>query len=210
MWLKVAINRDTLSDKLYIYDSSTNNWTEEASLPTPRGALSANFINGMLYVTGGVDSENTLASTLAYDPSLDQRTEKAPMPSAREYLTSAVIDNKLYVIGGRTNGMAFNVDATEVYHPVTDNWTKLDLMPSKRRRLSAATIALNGSIYVFGGEQPSGTFNNNEKFDVISGTWSSEVSMPTARHGLATVAIGKMIYVIGGGPQPGGSSTRLN
>ena len=152
----------------------------------------------------------TLASTLAYNPSLDQWTEKAPMPTAREHLTSAVIDNKLYVIGGRTNGMAFNVDANEVYDPVTDNWIKLDPMPSKRGGLSATTIALNESIYVFGGEQPSGTFNNNEKFDVVSGIWTSEVSMPTARHGLAAVAIGKMIYVIGGGPQPGGSSTSLN
>lgn len=72
MWLEEAINRDTLSDKLYIFDSRTNNYTEGASLPTPRGALTANFIRGMLYVTGGVDSENTLASTLAYNPSLDQ------------------------------------------------------------------------------------------------------------------------------------------
>ena len=151
------LNRDTLSDKLYILDSRTNNWTEGASLPTPRGALTANFIKGMLYVTGGVDSENTLATTLAYNPSLDQWTEKAPMPTAREHLTSAVIDNKLYVIGGRTNGMAFNVDADEVYDPVTDNWTKLDPMPSKRGGLSATTIASNESIYVFGGEQPSGT-----------------------------------------------------
>ena len=164
----------------------------------------------MLYVTGGVDSENTLSSTLAYNPSIHQWTEKAPMPTAREHLTSAVVEDKLYVIGGRTNGMAFNVDANEVYNPATDNWTNLDPMPSKRDGLSSATIVINESIYVFGGEQPSGTFNNNEKFDVVSGTWTSEVSMPTARHGLAAVAIGNMIYVIGGGPQPGGSSTSLN
>jgi hypothetical protein len=34
--------------------------------------------------------------------------------------------------------------------------------------------------------------------------------MPTARHGLAAVAIDDKIYVIGGGPEPGGSQTNLN
>ena len=132
------------------------------------------------------------------------------MPTAREHLTSAVVDDRLYVIGGRTNGMASNVDANEVYDPVTDKWTILEHMPSKRGGLSSATIAVNESIYVFGGEQPTGTFSNNEKFDVVSDTWTSEKSMPTARHGLVAVAIDNMIYVIGGGPQPGGSSSSLN
>ena len=113
-------------------------------------------------------------------------------------------------MGGRTNGMASNVNANEVYDPVTDMWTILEPMPSKRGGLSSAAIAVHESIYVFGGEQPTGTFNNNEKFDVVSDTWTSEMSMPTARHGLVAVAIDNMIYVIGGGPQPGGSSSSLN
>ena len=69
--------------------------------------------------------------------------------------------------------MASNVDANEVYDPVIDKWTILEHMPSKRGGLSSATIAVNESIYVFG-EQPTGTFSNNEKFDVVSDTWTSE------------------------------------
>jgi hypothetical protein len=34
--------------------------------------------------------------------------------------------------------------------------------------------------------------------------------MPTARHGLAAVAVDDKVYVIGGGPEPGGSQTNLN
>ena len=202
------LNRGALSDKLLIYDSNTNNWTEGANLPSARGALTANFINGTLYVTGGVDSENTLSSTLAYDPVTNNWTEKAFMPTAREHLTSAVVDGKLYAIGGRTNGMAFNVDANEVYDPLTDKWTIREPMPSKRGGLSSATV--NGSIYVFGGEQPAGTFDSNERYDTVSNTWTLEVDMPTARHGLASVAIDNSIYVIGGGPLPGGSRTDVN
>ena len=78
------MNRDNLSNKLFVYDPTTNEWTEGANLPTERGALTANFINGILYAVGGVDKSETLTSTLAYDPRTNTWTEKAPMPTARE------------------------------------------------------------------------------------------------------------------------------
>ena len=132
------------------------------------------------------------------------------MPTtAREHLTSSVVNGKLYVIGGRSNGMSFNVDANEVYDPASNKWTTLEPMPSKRGGLTSAA-AVNSSIYVFGGEQPEGTFNNNEKFDTTSNKWTSEKSMPTARHGLAAVSFDNKIYVIGRGPQPGGSGSSVN
>jgi N-acetylneuraminic acid mutarotase len=95
-----------------------------------------------------------------------------------------------------------------VYDPITDTWTVLESMPSQRGGLASA--AVNRSIYVFGGETPAQTFNDNEKYDTVSSEWRSELPMPTARHGLAAVAIDNMIYVIGGGPEPGGSGSNLN
>ncbi|MDX1372447.1 MAG: kelch repeat-containing protein, partial [Nitrososphaeraceae archaeon] len=41
------------SDKLYIYDPKKNLWTEGPQMPTARGALSAEFINDILYAIGG-------------------------------------------------------------------------------------------------------------------------------------------------------------
>jgi N-acetylneuraminic acid mutarotase len=35
------LNRDDLSNKLFIYDHTSNKWTEGANLPTARGALTA-------------------------------------------------------------------------------------------------------------------------------------------------------------------------
>jgi len=115
------LNRDDLSNKLFIYDPINNKWIEGEDLPSPRGALTANFINGILYVIGGVDTvSGTTSSNWAYNPTNNTWLEKARMPTAREHLTSAVVDNKLYVIGGRTSGMTTNVDVNEVYDPVTD------------------------------------------------------------------------------------------
>ena len=49
-------------------------------------------------------------------------------------------------------------------------------MPSKRGGLTSA--AVNETIYVFG-EEPSGTFNNNEKYEPRTNTWSISQPMPT-------------------------------
>jgi N-acetylneuraminic acid mutarotase len=202
------LNREDLSNKLFIYDPNNNEWTEGRDMPSALGALIANFINGTLYVVGGVDTSGVVSSNWAYDPATNTWTEKAPMPTAREHLTSAVVDDKLYVIGGRSEGMSTNLNSNEVYDPKTDSWTSLEPMPSNRGGL--ASSAINETIYVFGGEEPSGTFDNNESYDIATSKWNNELAMPTARHGLAAVANNDKIYVIGGGPNPGGSGSNLN
>jgi N-acetylneuraminic acid mutarotase len=200
------------SNKLFIYDPVQNSWQEGKSMPTARGALNVNFVNGILYAIGG-SSDRPLGSNEAYDPSSDTWTSKALMPTARHHAGSAVVDGKIFVIGGRISGSLDNISINEAYDPEQDTWiTSLEAMPSKRSGIAAAASPVNSSsIYVFGGEEPSKTFNNNEKYDAETNKWTSESPMPTARHGLAAVYIeDDKIYVIGGGPQPGLSVSSAN
>jgi N-acetylneuraminic acid mutarotase len=143
------LDRDNLSDRLFIYNPDSNSWTGGANLPSARGAMTANFINGILYVLGGVDIQKTLSSLLAYNTSSNTWSEKSPMPTTpREHLTSSIVDGKLYVMGERINGMSTNVDVNESYDPKMNKWTVLEPMPSKRDGLASA--AVNGSIYTLG------------------------------------------------------------
>jgi N-acetylneuraminic acid mutarotase len=41
------------SNKLFIYDPVQNSWEEVRPMPTARGALNVNFVNGILYAIGG-------------------------------------------------------------------------------------------------------------------------------------------------------------
>ena len=212
------------SNKLFIYDPVQNSWQEGKSMPTARGALNVNFVNGILYAIGG-SSDRPLGSNEAYDPSSDTWTSKALMPTARHHAGSAVVDGKIFVIGGRISGSLENISVNEAYDPEQDIWiTNLEAMPSKRSGIAAAAAAdaaaatadnassINASnIYVFGGEEPFRTFNNNEKYDATTNKWTSEPPMPTARHGLVAVYMeDDKIYVIGGGPQPGLSVSGAN
>jgi hypothetical protein len=124
------------------------------------------------------------------------------MPTARHHAASAVVDGNIYVMDGRLTGSLVNVDVNEKYNPVLDDWTT-DLQPMPSKRSGVAATSVNGLIFVFGGEQNQGTFDNNKRYDVATDTWSEELPMPTARHGLCIASYDYKIYAIGGGPHTG-------
>jgi N-acetylneuraminic acid mutarotase len=190
------------SVKLFIYSPVTDKWHEGKSLPKSRGALCANFVDGILYAIGGVDISGASNSVTAYDPVADEWTSRKPTPTAREHAASAVVDGTIYVVGGKIGNLEHNLNANEAYHPSNDSWTKLAPMLSNRSGIAAVASA-SGDIYVFGGEENGGNFNNNEKYTPASNQWQEKVPMPTARHGLVAETIKDKIYVIGGGPEPG-------
>ena len=58
------------SNKLFIYDPIVNKWSEGKPMPTARGSMTANYIDKILYVVGGVTSSSKIVNVNeAYDPS---------------------------------------------------------------------------------------------------------------------------------------------
>lgn len=217
------------SNRLFIYDISSDEWKEGSEMPTARGALTAEFLDGILYAIGGdtdaaiqEDKYNPSGETdtnEAYDPETDSWSQKQPMPTPRHHHVSAVVAGKLFIIGGRygleTSDHRFNnTNANEVYDPKQNAWVSLDPMPTDRS--GAAATAVKESIYVLGGEtnnypkESQGTYNKNEKYDTARNTWTSEPPMSVPRHGLSAEAVDNKIYVIGGGREPGSSTEDIN
>jgi N-acetylneuraminic acid mutarotase len=196
------------SDRLFIYDPIQNNWQEGTPMPTARGALTADFINGVLYAVGGINSSHIpVATNEVYDPVSNSWSETTPMPTARHHHTSAVANGQLYIIGGRIlgNGVQSNINAAltnlndnEKFDPVNKTWSIQEQMPTKRSGMAAEVSPVNGNIYVFGGQSLTGSYNVTEKYDTKANKWSSEPDMPTPRLGLDAVAIDNKIYVTGG------------
>ena len=198
------------SSKLFIYDPKNNAWAEGSPMPTARGALTAVFINEIFYAIGGEGEFRVMDINEAYNSKTKNWISKSPMPTARHHAASAVVDGNVYIMGGRIEGTLpiTNVNVTEMYDPKMDEWIKLESMPSKRSGLTAT--AYNDNIYVFGGEDITRTFENNEKYNTKVDEWELEKPLPTSRHGLGSVYYDNKIYVIGGGPKPGLSTTSTN
>jgi N-acetylneuraminic acid mutarotase len=194
---------------VYAYDPATDSWTERASMPTARGALSMTEHDGKLYAIGGYDRKANNAQVEVYDPLHNVWTTAAPMPTPRDHLAAATIAGKIYAIGGRTDGdYSRNLAVTERYDPAIDRWTRVGDLPTARSGITAAVV--EGKIYVMGGEGATGTFNENEAYDPVRDVWQRMAPMPTARHGLGSAVVQGRIYVISGGPTPGGSFSDLN
>ena len=70
--------------------------------------------------------------------------------------------------------------------------------------------ALNGRLYVFGGEY----FDNGGRvhpeaweYNPASDAWGPVPPMPTPRHGLGAVVLDNMIWLVGGAKKPSGVDT---
>ncbi len=105
-----------------------------------------------LNVGGQVELVGTME---VFDTDKNIWTKLKSMPLARNHHDVAYLDGKLYVVGGTIGscfpgGLSSNVPMNEVYDIATDTWSTHAPMPNARSAIGAA--ALDGKIYVIGGE----------------------------------------------------------
>jgi hypothetical protein len=81
-------------------------------------------------------------------------------------------------------------------------------MPTPRSGLAAAVV--NKELWVFGGEEQEGVFDNIEVYNPVSNSWRQEPGMPSPRHGIWASVIGNNVYIPGGGYRAGFAATNTN
>jgi N-acetylneuraminic acid mutarotase len=186
-----------------VYDPVTDTWENRKPMPTKRSALSANVVDGKIYLIGGLKDPNTgAASDLneVYDPETDTWTTKKPIPTPVFSYASAVVESKIYVFSGSTTGQG-TTNLTQIYDPATDNWS-LGKPP-----LTAVTDAAAGAttglfapkrIYVIGGRTAATGISLNQVYDPETDQWTWGASMPTSRYNLAVAVVNDTLYGLGG------------
>ncbi len=166
-------------------NSSSSTWLPLAAMPTTRGYVATDVLNGKIYVVGG--NKGSLKSTTTfevYDPVTNKWSALAPLPAPRNSPMAAGVNGKLYVFGGMdtVNGVWTAMDSVYCYDPLTNAWTTLNDMPSPR--FSSGNVVHNGLVYLIGGGfAPLNTVGTNTMliYDPLNDSWSSGPSMPTAR-----------------------------
>eukprot|EP00403_Amphidinium_massartii_P029225 CAMPEP_0178390930 /NCGR_PEP_ID=MMETSP0689_2-20121128/10899_1 /TAXON_ID=160604 /ORGANISM="Amphidinium massartii, Strain CS-259" /LENGTH=429 /DNA_ID=CAMNT_0020011453 /DNA_START=75 /DNA_END=1361 /DNA_ORIENTATION=- len=101
----------------------------------------------------------------------------------------------IFVIGGK-NDIAPALDTIERYSPSQQRWSTS--VPLPRPRYGCAAAAVDGSLYVMGGDDGTRVLANVDRFDPQSGQWDRRPRMPTPRSRCAAAVIKGMVYVIGG------------
>ena len=195
-----------------VYDPATNTWETKTSMPTPRADLSANTVNGKIYLIGGKEywDDDPLYHELyvneVYDPASDSWTTETRMPVPAFGYASAVVDGKIYVFGGARQLLeGFNNltsgSSTQVYNTANKTWSSRANLPANRSYAAAeATRGLTAPkrVYVVGGFDQFNYINLVHVYDSERNVWSTGASMLTARGYLGLAVVDDILYAIGG------------
>ena len=205
------------SDKVEIYDTQTDSWSEAAPLPEARHHSAATAYNNEIWVIGGfagADFNRPLDFVWAIRSS-GFGSPKQPLNEARGAL-AAVAPGQPIVFGGAAvgpEGDSLSLATVESFDPglgAWDLWTRA--LNSPRDHLAAAAAAVCGGgddcgiyLYTIGGRVDLDFAQNLDVTELSSfGTWTEAAPMPTARSGIAAVSYpapqgyGGRIYVFGG------------
>ncbi|KAK5064998.1 hypothetical protein LTR84_000833 [Exophiala bonariae] len=196
------------------YDIEQRSWGSAAPLPVSINHGNVASVGGKIYLLGGLSGANmstwnNLANSYVYDPSLDTWTEIAPMPegTARGGAAVGVYGSTIILAGGLTkldltgNHDQLSVNFVSSYDTKTNKWsTSFPSLPGARDHVAGAVIG--HTFYVTGGRDLGqyNTRNNTWALDLTSPSlsWVEKAPLPTARGGLASVAIRQYLFTFGG------------
>lgn len=145
------------------------------------------------------------ATTRIYDMASDVWSTGANAPDASSEGAGVAHGGLLYSIGGR---ILFGTPRPDIwaYDPTTDTWNAA-LTPMSTGRTGLAVAVVGNSIYAIGGRTATGgpcsgfgfaELASVERYDIITDTWTTVASLPSARSDLAAATVGGKIYVFGG------------
>jgi uncharacterized protein YjbI with pentapeptide repeats/N-acetylneuraminic acid mutarotase len=143
-----------------LYDPATGQWTLTGALNMPRFGHTATLLrSGQVLVAGGTDAalgqQGYLYPTAAelYDPATGQWTLTGALHTARFAHTATVFPSgQVLVAGGFGSDPSQSVLAsTEVYNPVTGQWTPTAVALNTPRANHTATLLPSGRVLVAGG-----------------------------------------------------------
>jgi hypothetical protein len=153
----------------------------------------------------------SLAAVVGARGTAEAQAEVAPwhfaqsMSQRRSYVAAAELAGRIYVAGGAVGETGRFLAVFQRFDPRMNSWTTLARLPHPIR--AAAGAALDGDVYVIGGQTPAGATRQVYAYDVARGRWEARAPLPEARFNVSAVAFGGKIYALGGF---GGSTERAD
>ncbi|XP_055347663.1 kelch-like protein diablo [Paramacrobiotus metropolitanus] len=125
----------------FCYDPQVNAWSKLADMPTARRQCRACIgSNGLIYVIGGWDSDQTSRCVEAYDPVSNQWSKKSDTINEHGAAGCAYVDGKIYVLGGCSDTTDSDI---EVYDEDADVWSLLPCrLPAAKADFGCAVMTV--------------------------------------------------------------------
>ena len=197
-------------NKVEVFSTVTKRWRSAAPLPCTLNHGNAAVVDGKIYILGGLNGTSNWAAVgngYEYDPRNNTWTHLPFMPNrtARGASAVGVHGSTIYIAGGLLDLDLItyaqpSCATVSSYDTKTQEWTKLPSLPEGRDHVGGAII---GDVFYVVGGRFNGVQNVRDTvfaMDVTSPQkrWIEKATMPTARGGLSTAAVGSRIYTFGG------------
>lgn len=189
-------------NQVLIYDPRRESWAEAAPLPQALSRYALTSFEGELYLFGGWDGQQYVASVLRYDPVADEWQERQPLPSPCGLAAAVEMEGKIYLFGG-TDGQQVSAEAVVYYPQREDNgedaWEERASLPAGRYGMAGAELA--GQIYLFGGHS---TLNQSDlpaplQYSPLQDDWSDIEPVEGAQgSGIALAVYNTQVHLFGG------------
>jgi hypothetical protein len=137
-----------------------------------------------------------------YNPKSNTWEEKSKPPFEIHHFQAVAYKDAVYVIA-MTGKYPKEVPLENIwlYYPDKDTWEKGPEIPNNIRRGGAGVSVYKDKLYLTCGidfGHTSGTNNNFNSYDLITGEWKNLTKAPHIRDHFSTIVVGDNLYCIGG------------
>uniref|UniRef100_A0A8D3B691 BTB domain-containing protein n=1 Tax=Scophthalmus maximus TaxID=52904 RepID=A0A8D3B691_SCOMX len=186
--LYISGGKETQHD-VWKYNGALDKWIQIEPLSTARWRHKMAVNAGKVYVLGGFDGVQRLASVEAYDPFHNRWTQVTPLAEGVSSFAAASFDRWIYVIGGGPNGK-LATDKVQRWEPGTDSWELRAPIPIETKCTNAVTF--KNCIYIVGG-----AIHAMYCYSPLSDSWSL-VTRLGERASCAIAACNNKLFITGG------------
>lgn len=206
-------NPNTNVDVLERYDPARDRWTSLPAMPTSRGSMDADVVDGRLVVAGGETPQRQLDVVEAYDIRSQRWTEFPPLEVPRHGAGVVAVGSRIYVVNG-AEGLAHTRSsaAVEVLTPPRrqrqpTTWRRLADAPFARQQMPVARVG--GVLWVVGGLEDGGDVATSavSGLDPQLEQWRDVSELPRPLHHAMAVNLSGRLVVMGGWAQEGDDPT---
>lgn len=197
----------SIVDTVSRFNPASNSWTSTglAKMPVGFSSHDAAFLNGRIYVPGGMTNGALSASHYVYDIAANSWAAQSDVPAVTySYALAADAQRSVLYLTGGIGGAGVATTIARTFNPQTNAWADLPIMKNARYGHRAAVI--DGKLFVIGGYGVSGGLLNNEVFDFASQKWSAIANLNRPRAFAASAVVqdanGNPYLLLVGGEDP--------